>query len=375
MTNIAWRNLAHERTRFAISVAGVALSVVLVVILRALYWGVVQEATRYVRTSGADLWVAQEGTPGDFLQSRSILPLAAGEAIAAVPGVVGVAPLISRPAGFRVGAKDADLFLLGAPAGGGVGWPEAVRGRDRPLAPGEIAVDRVFAKNFDVKVGDTLDIGPGGLRVAAVVSGGNAFAYQFAWANLDDVAAISGAAGFTSYFLVTVEGGPDVPAEAARHVGDAIVGAVPGTQVFAGTELADRNSDNLREAFLPVLWVLVVVAFVVGTAVIGLIIYTATLEKSREYGVLKAIGFSNRRLYAIVFQQSMVAAMAGFVLGCLLSLGLGPAIEQIVPVFVTEVRRRDVVFAGTGALAMAVVASFIPARPVARLDPAEVFRA
>jgi putative ABC transport system permease protein len=61
VTNIAWKNLAGERTRFAISVAGVAFSVVLVITLRALYWGVIAEATSYVRSTGADPWVAQAG--------------------------------------------------------------------------------------------------------------------------------------------------------------------------------------------------------------------------------------------------------------------------------------------------------------------------
>jgi putative ABC transport system permease protein len=205
--------------------------------------------------------------------------------------------------------------------------------------------------------------------VAEVVSGGNAFAYQFAWANASDVTALSGAQGFTSYFLVTTQGGD------AKAVGQRIVSTVPDTQVFVGQELADKNADNLRQGFLPVLLVLVVVAFVVGTAIIGLIIYTATVEKTREYGVLKAIGFSNRRLYAVVFQQSLLAATAGFVAGCLLSVVLGPAIERIVPVFVTEIRWGDILFAGVGALGMAIVASFVPARPMARLDPAEVFRA
>jgi putative ABC transport system permease protein len=347
----------------------VACSVVLVVTLRALYWGVIDEATRYVRTSGADLWVAQEGTPGDFLQSRSILPLTDQPRIEAVAGVERVAPLLSRPVGLRLQGKDADLFLLGVPPGGLVGWPQAVRDTDLRPGAGEIVVDRVFAKNFDVHTGDRLAIGPTGLTVAGVISGGNAFAYQFAWANLGDVAAISGTEGFTSYYLVNTSG------EDAAEVGARITAEVPGTQVFAGTELADRNADNLREGFLPILWVLVIVAFVVGTAVIGLIIYTATLEKTKEYGVLKAIGFSNRRLYTVVFQQSLLAATAGFLLGCFLSVLLGPAIERLVPVFVTDIRWGDIVFAGTGAFAMAVLASFVPARPVARLDPAEVFRA
>nr|MDQ6928504.1 FtsX-like permease family protein [Actinomycetota bacterium] len=101
----------------------------------------------------------------------------------------------------------------------------------------------------------------------------------------------------------------------------------------------------------------------------------ATVEKTREYGVLKAIGVSNRRLYVIVLQQSLLAAMGGLVFGCVLSLLLGPAVERIVPVFVTQIRVGDIVFASVGALLMAVAASFVPARRMARLDPAEVFRA
>jgi putative ABC transport system permease protein len=372
VTNVAWKNLAGERTRFAISVAGVAFSVVLVVTLRGLYTGVIDEATKYIRSTGADLWVAQEGTPGDFLQSRSILPVSDQDRIARVQGVAHVSPLLSSPVGLKIGGRDADLFLLGIAPGSDVGWPSAVRKTANPPHRGQLVIDRVFAKNFHLKEGDRLPIGPRGFEVARVISGGNAFAYQFAWANLADVAEMAGAEGagqFVSYFLVNAAG------NAAPAVADRIPEQVLGTQVFAGTELADRNADNLREGFLPLLSVLVIVAFVVGTIIIGLIIYTATLEKSREYGVLKAIGFSNRRLYKIVFQQSLVAAAAGFVVGCALSLVLGPAIERIVPVFVTEIRPGDILLAGSGAFGMAVLASFIPARPVARLDPAEVFRA
>ncbi len=369
MTNIAWKNLAGERTRFAISVAGVAFAVVLVITLRGLYWGVIDEATRYVRTPGADLWVAQEGSPGDFLQARSVLPASMEDALESVVGVADAAPLLSRPVGFRLRGRETDLFLLGVNRATKPGWPAALREGEAPIpGPGEIVIDRVFSKNFDVERGDVLPIGSRGLRVSAVVSGGNAFAYQFAWANLSDVATLSGTEGLVSYFLVNAEG--DSPAAVGRRV----VQQVPGTTVFAGTELADRNADNLREGFLPVLWVLVIVAFVVGTAIIGLIIYTATVEKSREYGVLKALGFSNRQLYKVVFQQSLLAATAGFVLGSLLGLVLGPAIERIVPVFVTDIRFGDILFAGAGAIGMAVLASFVPARPVARLDPAEVFR-
>jgi putative ABC transport system permease protein len=69
------------------------------------------------------------------------------------------------------------------------------------------------------------------------------------------------------------------------------------------------------ETFLPIVSVLVVIGFVGGVAVIGLTIYTATMEKSREYGVLKALGASNGRLYRIVSHQALISGVLGYILG------------------------------------------------------------
>ncbi len=368
MTNVAWRNLVGERTRFAISAAGVAFAVVLVLTLRGLYTGVIEEATRYVRTAGADLWVAQSGIPPDFIQATSILPAEATAEVGDVRGVAEAAPLLTRAVSFRADGRDGDLFLVGADPGTDLGWP-AGRAAGLPRGRNQVLVDRVFARHFGVGAGDVLRLGPSRLVVAGTASGGNAFVYQLGWANVDDVADVSGAEGVVSYVLVRTEPGEDRGAVARR-----IERRVPRTQVFTGTELADRNADNLGEGFLPVLWVLMVVAFVVGAAVVGLIIYTATVEKAREFGILKAVGFSNGRLYAIVLQQSVLAAMTGFLFGAAVSFAAGPVLEGLVPVFVTRIRAGDVVLTAAAALLMAVVASFIPARSVARLDPAQVFK-
>jgi putative ABC transport system permease protein len=369
MTNIAWKNLARERTRFAISVGGVAFAVVLILVLRGLYWGIAQEATEFIRTSDADLWVAQAGTPADFIQSMSTQPADRQAAIARVEGVGAAVPLLSRSAAFRSKGKDADLFLLGADARDPLGWPPAVvKGKKIP-GRGEVVVDRVFAKNSGVRTGDVLTLRRDRLKVVGIVRGGNALVYQFGWANLADASRLVQAQGTVSYFLVRTEG-PDPTA-----VGRRIERQVPGTQAITGADFAAENSAILRQGFLPVLWVLVLIAVVVGAAVIGLIIYTATVEKSREYAVLKAIGFSNGRLYRIVFQQSLIAAVAGFAVGAVLSFGLAALIEGQVPVFVAAIGPGDVVFAGAAAVVMALASSFIPARPIARLDPAQTFRA
>src|SRR5439155_1586374 len=81
---------------------------------------------------------------------------------------------------------------------------------------------------------------------------------------------------------------------------------------------------------------------VVGLAVAGLTIYTATVEKSREYGILKAEGFTNPYLYRVVFEQSMITGALGFLLGAGVTLLLAPFAQDTVPQFVVLVRWADI---------------------------------
>lgn len=170
-----------------------------------------------------------------------------------------------------------------------------------------------------------------------------------------------------NYFLVSTSGNP--AAVAARIARD-----VPGTQPILEDDFIDKNLADIREGFLPIVLVLVIVAFVIGTAVIGLTIYTATLEKRREYGVLKVLGVSSRRLYSIVSLQSLVSGAVGFTVGIALTLLLGWGLEQLLPSFVISFAGVDFALAAGATLLMSLLAAFLPARPVARLDPAEVFR-
>src|SRR3989344_7584310 len=124
-----------------------------------------------------------------------------------------------------------------------------------------------------------------------------------------------------------------------------------------------------------IIFVLVLVSIAVGIAVIGLTIYTSTIEKAREYGVLKAIGLRNRQLYNVVIQQALITGVIGFVVGTGLAFGLGVSIGKYVPQFVSQIWCFDVVWILALTLLMSTLAAYIPIRRLARIDPAEVFRA
>lgn len=136
----------------------------------------------------------------------------------------------------------------------------------------------------------------------------------------------------------------------------------------------DNNTNIVRDTFLPIILVLLLIGVAVGMTVIGLTIFTSTIEKAREYGVLKAIGVSNRQLYTVVLQQAVTAAVLGYAVGVALALAVNAAAGSAVPEFITEIRREDAAWIFAVTVAMAVVSSLLPVHRLARIDPAEVFR-
>ena len=150
--------------------------------------------------------------------------------------------------------------------------------------------------------------------------------------------------------------------------------AAPGVQMITGEDFAQETRDRILSNILPILIVVLIVAFVVGLAVAGLTIYTATVEKSREYGILKAEGFTNSYLYRVVFEQSMVTGVLGFLLGAGVTVLLAPFAQDTVPQFVVWVRWQDILGIAGATLLMALVAAYIPVRRLAHIDPVMVFK-
>ena len=148
----------------------------------------------------------------------------------------------------------------------------------------------------------------------------------------------------------------------------------PGVIFITGAEFADETRDRILGNILPMLVVVLTVAFIVGLSVAGLTIYTATVEKSREYGILKAEGFTNGFLYQVVLVQSLVTSALGFLLGASATVLAAPFAQDLVPQFVVFVRWQDILGITAATLIMALIAAFIPVRRLAQIDPVTVFK-
>ena len=373
MLLVARKNLFNERTRLAISVGGVALSVFLIGILVSLYRGWEQKVGEYVELVPADLWVASEGAT-DFIQSASILPDSAGGTLSLLPETDTVSPLIVRPVELAKAGGGGDKFdvqLVGYDPGIGLGGPPRVVDGKSPPGPDEVVIDETTRDRHHVQIGDRLVRGTKALTVAGISGGGDFIFTQVAFVTLETAAEFldMDRSDQRTFFLVTLEDPSQREALAKR-----LEASAPGVSFFTGSEFADETRHRILDHILPMLIVVIIVAFIVGLSIAGLTIYTATVEKSREYGILKAEGFTNRFLYWVVLVQSLVTSVLGFTLGVGATVILAPFARDLVPQFVVLIRWQDTLGVVGATLLMALIAAFVPVRRLAQIDPVTVFK-
>lgn len=366
MVSIALRNLLSERTKLSISVGGVAFSVMLILIILSLYQGWKVKSTEYIRSINSDLWVTQFGS-ADISTTASVIPLSYEAKIQAISGVEKIYRFIGKPTNFQVKGKDVNSYIIGFDPTEKVAGPQKIiAGRGDP-GTDEIVIDTVMAQSKHLSVGDNLEIFGRSFKIIGISQGSNMFLFQFAFINRAQAVKLLQIPDFTNFFLVKTEKGQ------AEYVKDQI-DKIQGIEAFTKSEFVDKNRRQIDEIFLPIISVLIAISVLVGTAVIGLTIYTATVEKSREFGVLKALGASNMQIYRVIFEQSLVSGLIGYIIGVVFTKIIVTAIPHFVAVFITYIRYQDLAWVFVLAMTMSFLASYIPVQRIVRIDPAEVFK-
>ena len=362
---VARRNLLRDRTRFALSVAGVAVSVGLILILAGYRSGIYRQAAAYLDNAPGGIVVAERGIR-DFLGTTSALPASAEAQLRRAPGVSRVVPIVSQFVVFeRDGRKDGFLLIGYDPVAGGGPW-ELVDGRE-PTADDELVIDRAIARQHGIVVGDRIGVLDRPMAVVGLSEGTTFWAGSLAFARMATVESLLRAPGRRSFLLVTPSAG-----ESAEAVRDRL--ALPGAEVLLKSEVIANDARLIGRVYDAPIGLMVAIAFVVGVLVVGLIIYTATVERRREYGAVKAIGARNRTLYGVVTAQAVIVSVSGAIAGVGLAFGAGAALMSWRPQFLVAIEPTTVGIVLASSLLMALLAALIPARSVARLEPAEVFR-
>lgn len=176
-------------------------------------------------------------------------------------------------------------------------------------------LDASYAKSTSTKVGGTITIGSDSFTVIGIVSatGSSSTTASNVYIPLDVAQSLSGETDNISTIYVTAASSNDI-----SSIQTALEKALPGTTVSTEAELASTVSGSLGSASSLVqslgTWLSLIV---LGAAFLIAILFTISgvSRRTREFGTLKAIGWSNRRIVGQVAGESVVQGLIGGIIG------------------------------------------------------------
>ena len=364
--SLALRNLFQNKVRLLLSAVGVALSVMLILILGGFLTGVYKQATAYLDNTPGSVVVVQGGIK-NFFAASSVLPPGTVASVRETKGVSRTLGIATQFAIFELHGEKQGAQVVGYHQESGGGPWELSEGRG-VRADDEVVVDRALAKTHDISVGDDLSMGERDFTVVGISEETSMWAAGLMFVRKDAAEELMGAPGATSLLLVTPEDG--VPPTTLREHLDGL----SGTDALLKSTMASNDQKLFARIFGGPLRLMVGISLLVGALVVGLVIYTATVERQKEYGVLKAVGARNRSLFRVVITQALITAGLGSALGVGLAYGASWIIAVLRPEFLVAIEPDAVGWALLVGFVMALLGAILPVRTIAKLAPAEVFR-
>ncbi len=356
------RILAEGPRRFAASIAGVGLALMLVLLLDGLSAGIDARITVYEEQAGAPLFVAQPGA-SSLLGSTSVLPKATMDQVRADPDVTWTSPIRGFFSVPEVGGTKIPSYVVGWQPGQRGGPWELAEGR-APSATDEVAVGEQFLRRGRLQVGDPLDVVGAHFRIVGVAKDADMFMASFVFMTHEATDVLLHAPDTTSFLLV----GSNRPEATEANL------AAQGLNVLTQEQIKQGDLALKGQTYGTALTAMVLLAASVGTLVIALAIYSAITDRSRDYGIIKALGSTNARLFRLAAAQSVSLALVGFVVGLGLFAAGAAFLRATRPQFAIVVSSASLGRLLAVAVLMGLVATFVPARHLAAMEPAHAFK-
>jgi lipoprotein-releasing system permease protein len=399
---VALRYLREGRGQTGLILTGIAVGVAVIVFLSALIDGL--QASLLERTLGSQAHVVvrpMEDMPRVLVPDTDTGAVAAVRVqrppqrvrsitqwqqavsdIAALPGVVAVAPTVAGPAMATRGGGSRAVAIRGVDPGSYgaiVNLRERLVSGDLDLSGSRALVGTELAADLGLAVGDRvrLDVGSAGGRAFTVAGifdfGSTELNERWVFVSLRSSQAMFALQGGVS--TIEVRGGEVFQAEAlARRIAE-LTGLPASSWMETNSQLLVALRSQSSSSYM-------IQAFVILAVALGIasVLAVSVTQKAREIGILRATGAGTGRVMRVFLIQGgilgLAGAVAGILLGILLALlfaGLAqnPDGSATFPVALTPLLFTR---AGLTAVVVGVLAAAAPARRAARLDPATAIR-
>ncbi|MGI5861886.1 MAG: ABC transporter permease [Myxococcales bacterium] len=367
------RGLRSRPARAALTLAGVAASTLLVLVLLAAYRGLGASVASYTGQPGIDLWVGPQGVDNLIRSSAMLLPeqvddVMGIEGLRAEPLIRGFVPVEGAPD--ESGKPRAMLLLaIGYRIPDGLGGPPQVAQGRRPSEPQEVALDRAAAYRLGLKVDDEMKIGGQTAKLVGLTRETNLLSTQLLFCDVEALQQAMGLKGRASFVAVRIEDGRD-PKAVARQIEE----ETPGAAAWERQVFSDNSVREITTGIVPLLVLIAALGAAMAAVLVALLVNGLIEERRPEIGVLLAMGAPAVAIGGAVLRHILTLVVIGALSGTALALGLDAALDRWVPTIELASAPYDCVFAVLLFSVAGTLAALAPVAMLSRIDPLEAFR-
>jgi ABC-type antimicrobial peptide transport system permease subunit len=360
------KNLWRRKARTLLTVGGITVGIAVVVALLALADGMIGQVSGLATGGGADLTLIQAGIAD---MSFSALGEEVGDAMAAMPEVEWVSGLLFNVVPYE---QRPFFLVLGVdPQGAGIRHYAVVQGR--PLAAdSEVLLGRMAADLFQQGPGDELVLQGQSYRIVGVYETGGGYEDAGCILALAEAQRLFRKPNQVSFYQIKLQ---PTELDRANDLIARVKQQFPGVAAYRSSEFA-RNAPDIQT----------VQTIARGVSLIGLLagalatmntMLMSVLERTREVGTLRALGWRKRQVLGLILGESLALSLVGGLAGLLLGAGLVALVNLSPALRGAFVGRLDLGVLVSGlavALGLGLVGGLYPAWRAVQLQPAEALR-
>jgi len=362
INKLVLENLRHRWIRTLLSALVIGVQVMSILTLIGLSQGLLQESASRQKGTGADIFLKPDNGGATISFSAGQVPESFAPFVAKQPHVAQVLPVFSTTVALLTTMSGVDIQGLNKMSGG----LRLLEG-SLPKSSDEILVDQFYAKQNNIQVGQRVTLLNRPWRVTGVMEGGvlgrivaPLRSVQAAMASLEPPR--------VTQMLVKLDNAQHTNQEVTT-LNNLLKGNLRA--ISMQEILSQFNINNMPElkVFIRVITGL---AVLVGFLVVFLSMYTAVVERTREIGILKALGAKPGTIIDLLIREALVLSLIGWVIGIVLSLAAKTLITALRPASLHIVNVPSWwPIAAVIAIAGALLGAFYPGMKAARQDAIE----
>lgn len=373
MLDISLKNLWQRRTRTVLTMISIAVCIMLFIVLATATFYMNKQFTDSMGKMAGQMYVKSpspmSAANAEFPPVSSSLSAAKADEIMKIPGIdvdrstplllVGLAPSLYQ-------GGPAQVMAVGIPEGKEQAFftdVTAKEGADRLGSKDDVILGGYAADYYKVKAGDTLRLMNRDLRVVGIMENSPSMIVNGAvMMPLSTAQDIFNRPSVTTVLLTAAS------VEDTGAVAGSVKDRFPGLEVMTQKEMLDAI-ETMMSTTRTFMGMINAVMLVVAGVVTLMVMIMSVSERTKEIGMLRAIGAKRRTILAMVVEESLFVCMAGSAVGIILSFLLmkvmfGAAFASV------ETIAQAVLFMTV----IGVLAGLYPAYKASKVEPLEALR-